>query len=132
MRYIARSYAMKGERRLARDWYLRAIAEAPHLREPYMDLARLLYEDGEWDAVLYFTGCALNITVRPRTYICEAAPWGSLPYDLRAIAFYRTGRYEEALSSARHALELEPENERLAGNVIQIQKKVEEEKGKYK
>lgn len=132
MRYIARSYAMKGERRLARDWYLRAIAEAPHLREPYMDLARLLYEDGEWDGVLYFTGCALNITVRPRTYICEAAPWGSLPYDLRAIAFYRTGRYEEALSSARHALELEPENERLAGNVIQIQKKVEEEKGKYK
>lgn len=132
MRYIARSYAMKGERRLARDWYLRAIAEAPHLREPYIDLAQLLYEDGEWDGVLYFTGCALRITVRPRTYICEAAPWGSLSHDLRAIALYRTGRYEEALLEARRALELEPGNERLAGNVAQIQKKTEEEKVKGK
>ena len=43
MRYIAKSYLNKGERAQARDWYLRAIAEAPHLREPYMDLALALY-----------------------------------------------------------------------------------------
>ncbi|MCU6702970.1 glycosyl transferase family 2, partial [Muriventricola aceti] len=73
MRYIAKSYLNKGERVQARDWYLRAIAEAPHLREPYMDLALALYEQGEWDGVLYFTGCALAITYRPRSYICEAA-----------------------------------------------------------
>ena len=70
MRYIAKSYLNKGERAQARDWYLRAIAEAPHLREPYMDLALALYEQGEWDGVLYFTGCALAITYRPRSYIC--------------------------------------------------------------
>ena len=116
MRYIAKAYAMKGERRAARDWYLRAIAQAPHLREPYMDLALLLYEDGEWEGVLYFTGCALNITHRPRTYICEAAPWGSLPHDLRSIAFYHTGRLEAALAEARQALSIEPSNPRLAGN----------------
>lgn len=46
MRYIAKSYLNKGERVQARDWYLRAIAEAPHLREPYMDLALALYEQG--------------------------------------------------------------------------------------
>ena len=117
MRYIARSWAMKGKRQLARDWYLRAIAQAPHLREPYMDLALLLYEDGQWEGVLYFTGCALAITRRPRTYICEAAPWGSLPHDLRAIAFYQTGRPEQALSEAREALALEPGTPRLQGNV---------------
>ena len=33
MRYIARAYIGKGDRAAARDWYLRAIAEAPHLRE---------------------------------------------------------------------------------------------------
>lgn len=32
MRYIAKSYLNKGERAQARDWYLRAIAEAPHLQ----------------------------------------------------------------------------------------------------
>ncbi len=117
MRYIACSYLQKGEPGQARDWYLRAIAEAPHLREPYVDLARMLYEEGNWDGVLYFTGCALAITRRPRSYICEAAPWGSLPYDLRAIAFYRTGRISEALDAARKALELEPSNPRLRENV---------------
>lgn len=117
MRYIARSFAMKGERAVARDWYLRAIAEAPHLREPYTDLAMLLYEDQVWDGVLYFTGCALDITDRPRSYICEAASWGSLPHDLRSIALYHTGRLEEALGEAQAALELEPGNQRLRSNV---------------
>ena len=116
MRYIARSYAMKGERQIARDWYLRAIAQAPHLREPYLDLAMLLYEQEEWDGVLYFTGCALDITRRPRTYICEAAPWGSLPHDLRSIAFYQTGRPRAALEEAQKALTLDPSNSRLSGN----------------
>ncbi len=54
---------------------------------------------------------------RPRSYICEAAAWGSLPHDLRAIAYYRTGRVPEALREARRALELAPGDARLAGNV---------------
>lgn len=49
MRYIAKSYWEKGEPAAARDWYLRAITEAPHLREPYMDLALMLYLRGEWE-----------------------------------------------------------------------------------
>lgn len=61
-----------------------------------MDLALALYEQGEWDGVLYFTGCALAITYRPRSYICEAASWGSLPHDLRSIALFHTGRLKEA------------------------------------
>ena len=38
--------------------------------------------------VLYFTGCALSITIRPKTYICEADSWGSLPHDLRCQALF--------------------------------------------
>lgn len=117
MRYIARSYAGKGDRALARDWYLKAVAEAPHLREPYLDLALLLYEDGAWEGVLYFTGCALAITDRPRSYICEAASWGSLPHDLRAVAFYQTGRLPQALAEAQTALALSPRDGRLQNNV---------------
>lgn len=122
MRYIARAYAGKGDRAAARDWYLRAAAEAPHLREPWVDMALLLYEQEEWDGVLYFTGCALAVTERPRTYICEAASWGSLPWDLRAIALHRTGRLGEALEAARRALELEPGNERLRGNAALLER----------
>ena len=117
MRFIGNSYIQKGEFALARDWYLKAIAEAPHLREPYVDLAKLLYDLEEWEGVLYFTGCALAITHRPRSYICEAASWGSLPHDLRAIAFHRTGRMAQALVEAKKALEIEPSNPRLQRNV---------------
>lgn len=117
MRYIAAAYDHKDMPDQARNWYLRAVAEAPHLREPYIDLAQLLYRQEAWDGVLYFTGCALAITRRPRTYICEAAPWGSLPHDLRSIAFYATGRLPQALEEARQARALEPDNARLCENV---------------
>ena len=121
MRYIAKAYSMKGELEEARNWYLKAVAEAPYLREPYTDLAFLLYQEKAWEGVLYFTACALAITKRPRSYICEAESWGSLPHDLRAIALHRTGRVEEALEEAREALRLEPGNPRLAGNVALLE-----------
>lgn len=116
MRYIARAYHEKGEDAAARDWDLRAIVEAPHLREGYMDLAWLLYEQENWAGVLYFTGCALEIRERPRTYICSAEAWGPLPHDLRAMAFYRTGQVAQALRETERALELSPGDRRLAGN----------------
>ena len=82
-----------------------------------MALALVLCLRGGWEGVLYFTACALAITVRPRSYICEAAAWGSLPHDLRAMAFYYTGAYLEAVAEAGKALELEPENPRLKENL---------------
>ena len=126
MRYIAKAYKMKGERKTARDWYFKAIVQAPYLREPYMDLAQFLYEEESWEGVLYFTGCALEIVSRPRTYICEAASWGSLPYDLRAMAFYHTGRLKEALEEERKALAIEPENSRFQKNVEILERRIKE------
>ena len=122
MRYIAKAYWNKGEKTQARDWYLRAITEAPYLREPYMDLAFMLYLQGEWEGVLYFTACALAITQRPRSYICEASAWGSLPHDLRSMAFYRTGAYDQAVEEVRKALDIEPGNERLRKNLEFMEK----------
>ena len=122
MRYLARAFAQKGERREALGWHLRAAAEAPHLREPWVDLAMLLYEDQEWDGVLYATACALKIRERPRTYICEAEAWGGLPHDLRCQAYYHTGRLPQALEEARLALAAAPSDPRLAGNTELLEK----------
>ena len=126
MRYMARAWANKGERVQALRWYLRAAAEAPHLREPYTDLAAFLYEGQDWDGVLWATGRALAIRERPKTYICEAAAWGSLPWDLRAIALYHTGRLAESLAAAREAARLSPLDGRLAANAELIGKKLDE------
>lgn len=127
MRYIAKSYWMKGQRQEARDWYLKAIVQAPHLREPYMDLAYALYEEKQWEGVLYFTDCALQIVNRPKTYICEAASWGSLPYDLKAMAYFYTRRLSQALEEEKHALAIEPDNERFQRNIEIIKEKMKEQ-----
>ncbi len=116
MRFIARAYIQKGDRGAARAWYWRAIAEAPHLREPYLELAKMLYEEKNWDGVLYLTGCALAIEHRPRSYICESEAWGGLLWDLRSLGLFYTGRMEEALNAVRRALEFTPKDERLKKN----------------
>ncbi len=118
MRFIGKSYSMLGKKAEAVLWYMRAICEAPHLREGYSDLAMLLYEEQEWEGVIYFTGQGLRIKERPRSYICEAEAWGSLLYDLRSFAFYKTGRTEEALYYAEKAYEISPADERLKNNVL--------------
>lgn len=116
MRFIARSYLQKGKREEAKAWYYRSIAEAPYLREPYMDFANMMYEEKNWYAVIYFAQCALEIEERPRTYICEAGAWGSAPYDLLSLGYYYTGAYEKALEAVNNALEFSPSDERLKSN----------------
>ena len=117
MRYIARAYSRKGQPDEALRWLLRAAAEAPHLREPLTDLAMELYRQQDWEGMLFACGRALRLTNRPRTYICEADAWGSLPWDLSAVAYANTGRDEQALDCALKALELAPTEERLRENV---------------
>ena len=117
MRYMARAYLMLGQEGQGFSWYLKAAAEAPHLREPWVDLARLCYGREDWDGVAFFTARALAITRRPRTYITEGESWGALPHDLRALALYYTGRKEESLEEAKKARAIEPGQERLCRNV---------------
>ena len=128
MRFIARSLYMKGETAKARDMYFRAIAEAPHLREPYVDLASVLLETGEMYGAAYFASLALAITVRPETYICEEKAWGSLPHDLLAVALYYTGDRTRALAEAEAALSFEPNDERLQNNIRLISASLREER----
>lgn len=123
MRYIARAYAAKGDAASAEAWRWRAVAEAPHLREPLMELAWMLYEKKDWEGVVFLTGRALAITERARTYITENAVWGGMPWDLRALGLYYTGRYSEALQAAEKALAFSPKDQRLQSNLDMIRKK---------
>lgn len=116
MRFIARAYAAKGDLPSAEAWGWRAVAEAPHLREPFLELAQLLYRKKDWDGVVYLTGKALEITDRPRSYVTEGASWGSLPWDLRSLGLYYTGQTEKALEAVKEALRLSPDNERIRNN----------------
>lgn len=120
MRYIARAFEEKGFPDEARRWLFRAIAEAPHLREPYMDLAALCYRQSEWEGVLFMVQSALKITERPLSYISEPSAWGAAPYDYASIACYQLGDLHRALKMAEQALALSPADRRLQENCQKI------------
>ncbi len=127
MRFIARSYQALGQDDEAESWYLRAVAEAPHLREPWLEFARLAYQKADWNAVIWLTERALKITERPRTYITEADSWGFMPYDLAALGYYNTGQYLPALQNADVAAAICPQDERLQRNRQVIWEKLAEQ-----
>ena len=127
MRYIARCLRQLGRGEEAALWLHRAIAEAPYLREPYLEFADLLYAQQDWYGVIFMVNRALTITARPRTYICEPFAWGSYPYDLLSLAYDRTGQAQQALDYAEKALSFAPQDERLQKNYALLQKKLQEE-----
>ena len=128
MRYIARCLRQLGREDEAALWLHRAVAEAPHLREPYLEFADLLYAQQDWYGVIFMAERALSITERPRTYLCEAFAWGSYPYDLLSLAYDRTGRTHRALDCAEKALSLSPQEERLQRNCALLRAKLQEER----
>ncbi|MBQ9994397.1 MAG: tetratricopeptide repeat protein [Clostridia bacterium] len=116
MRFIARSHEQLGEPDAAERWYYRAIAEAPHLREPWLELARLEYRRERWYSLVAMVERALQVTERPRTYINDSDSWGALPYDLASLGYYYTGDRKRALEYVKKALELSPDDSRLLEN----------------
>ena len=115
-RYMARAYEAKGNAYQQERCLLFAAAEAPHLREPWLDLARYGYAHQDWETVLFSCQRALKIYDRPRTYITEAASYGPLPWDLLSLACWNLGLRKRALQAVHEALRLAPEDERLRKN----------------
>ncbi|WP_341444104.1 glycosyl transferase family 2 [Sporobacter termitidis] len=126
MRFISRSYQAKNDFAEAKRWLFRAIAECPRVREPYLQLARFGYLEGNWPLVFLMTEKGLGITERPGSYLTEPESWGYSFYDLGAISAYRLGMYEKSYRYAEIACETEPNNPRLEKNLELIGTKLEE------
>lgn len=118
MRFLARAVLAQGRPAEAEQWLLRAIAEAPQLREPWLEASQLAADQKRWAGSLYFAQRALEITRRGQSYINEAESWGAKPYDLAAVAAYWLGDRSKALEYGRAALELAPEDARLRSNLV--------------
>ena len=117
MRYLSRCARELGRPDEEEQWLLRACAEAPALREPWLDLARLFLRREDWHGVVWAARRALRITKRPETYLTEPEAWGELPYDLLAVALYYLGDYRHALAMGEEALKRSPMDRRLRENV---------------
>ena len=124
MRFIARAYRAKNDLRECENWLLRAIAEAPYLREAYIEMAKIGYINKDWSKVYCMVEEALKIKERPSTYINEAFAWDYTIYDLGAISCYWLGFYDKSLEFAKIAVEMSPTDERLIANMKLIENKI--------
>ncbi len=116
MRFIGNCYTLLNDFNSAKKWYLRSLAEAPHLREAYIDFAKLGYTVKDWNLVVWLCNTATEITSPSLSYINDPIAWGSLPYDLLSLGLYYTKRYADSLKAVEKALELSPKNPRLLEN----------------
>ena len=124
MRWIADSYYKKRDYVQGKIWYYRAMAETGHMREPYVEFAKHLYLQGEWPMVHFLITEALKIQTRSSTYTNQEYTWNETPYDLGSLAAFYIGRYDVALEYAKKAVELNPNDSRLQGNLKLIESKV--------
>ncbi|MET3287596.1 UNVERIFIED_CONTAM: glycosyltransferase involved in cell wall biosynthesis [Brevibacillus sp. OAP136] len=127
MRFIARAYEAKGERDEAKSWLYKAIAEAPHLREPYVEMAKLAYKEQDWPRIYHMVEAALQIKERPISYLNEPFSWDFTLYDLGALSCYYLGMLQKSLAFAKQAVEMAPDDERLQNNLKLIQDKAQDQ-----
>ncbi len=122
MRFIARCYYAKGMKKEAKEWYFKAIEEAPYLRESYIEIAYLFYEEKDYLDAYINLRRALEIKEKSNSYINEEFAWNSFIYDLISICAFNLGYYEEALYYVSKAIVMDPNNLRLQLNLEEMEK----------
>ena len=95
----------------------RALQTDPCRRENLVELSHYYHNEHNWQACYQYAMAALDITSKPLDYLCEADAWGWLPYDLAAISSWHLGHWDEAREFGKIALEINPGDERLRGNM---------------
>lgn len=110
MRYLSRVTNQR------EHWLLKACAESPDRREPWVESAQMYYEYKNWPMCFSSATKALSIKEKPMEYLCEAQSWGSTPHDLASISAWNMGMKEVSIKYSIDALRLEPSNPRLRSN----------------
>ena len=116
-RVIGRCYNEMGKPAEAATAFLQAAMEAPETREPWFELAALMYRQHRWAESLAFALRCLAIANRELVYTVDPEVWGAQPHDYAAIAAYHLGIRKIAVEHARKAVELNPHNPRYMDNL---------------
>ena len=117
MRFISRCYKNMERYDEALMWLLKAINEAPYLRDPYTETAILYYILEDYENVCKYGEKALEIKNNPKSYINELFSYDETLNDLLSISYFYLGDYENAIKNAKDALKINPNNERIQNNL---------------
>jgi tetratricopeptide (TPR) repeat protein len=96
MRYLAHCCMFLGQSEEQLAWLMRACAEAPGEREPWIDLSQYYFDHKEYLGGYFAAKQALKITTRPPTYMTNGFAWGERAYDLAGTCASYVGLLEES------------------------------------
>jgi glycosyltransferase involved in cell wall biosynthesis len=126
MRTMGRVYNELNNTAEAEKWFNLAAAEAPNTREPWCELALLLYREHRWAECFAASMRALQIKNREMVYTCDPAVWGHWAHDLASISAWNMGMMGVALEQAELAVQASPDDERLINNLAAIRKSIDD------
>lgn len=116
MRFISRCYINLKRYFEAQMWLQKAVIEAPHLREPYIELAYIEFNLENYVGAEILLKEALKIESRGKTYINELFAWDETIYDLLSRTLDKQGKYDEAIQYVNKAISINPDDKRLHKN----------------
>jgi hypothetical protein len=99
-------------------WLQKAIAEAPHRREVWLDLAEIFHAEKDWLSLLWACMSGIAKTRRTGSYLDEPDAFGYRLYDLAALTCSNLGLIDQAAKWGSVALDLAPSDERLSKNQV--------------
>lgn len=117
LRFISRCYRALGNNTESLKSAKLATIEFEWAREPWLELARAAYFAQDWHCCYYASTKCLSIVNPSKSYMYDSACWGSEPYDLAALAAYNLGYDKQAVIYGQQAVNLNPNDERLQGNL---------------
>ncbi|MBV8578790.1 MAG: glycosyltransferase family 2 protein [Acetobacteraceae bacterium] len=100
-----------------REWLLKAMVEAPHRREIWMDLAEFHHAERDWPNLFWACVNGIEKTRRTGSYLDDVVAWGYRLYDLGAVACSHLGLIGRAIEWGTQALAFMPDDNRLTDNL---------------
>lgn len=114
-----RCYSSLGDLQKAEQAFYMAASEAPNTREPWVELATLMYKQSRWHECFAFGMRALAIGNDQREFVYTVDPevWTWKPHDMVAIAAHWLGMKDLAIEHGKLAVAAAPNDLRLSANV---------------
>ncbi len=123
MRFIARCYFKKNNITSSLKWYNKAIKEAPHLRDAYVEKCFVLYDRCNYNEIIYLCNCALDIKSNKKEYINEIFSYDNTIYDLLSLCYYYKDNKDLAIYYIDKAIKMNPDDKRLLNNKVIFEEK---------